>query len=89
MLRITPIADDGRTVRVKLEGRIHQDWVSVLEQECDRLARTRRQVLLDFSDVHYIDPPGIQAVRRIPNGHVRIVNCPPFIADLLEQGDLP
>ena len=89
MLRITPIADDGRTVRLKLEGRIHEAWVQLLEQECTRLVGSRRQVLLDFSDVSFIDPPGVQAIRRIPNGHVRIINCPAFIADLLQQGDQP
>ena len=89
MLRITRVADDGRTIRLKLEGRIYEEWTRLLEEECARLVRRRRQVLLDFSGVHFIDPPGIQAVRRIPNGHVRIVNCPAFIADLLEQGDQP
>ena len=89
MLRITPIADDGRTVRLKLEGRIHEDWARLLEQECERLACAHRLVLLDFSDVSFIDPPGVQAIRRIPNGHVRIINCPALIADLLQQGDRP
>jgi len=89
MLRITPIRKDRGTVTLKLEGKIHADWAGLLEQECLRLVHQQEQVLLDFSGVSYVDPDGIQVVRELPNGHIHIINCPRFIAELLDRGGQP
>ena len=50
MLRITKIAENGLPVTLKLEGKVHADWVSLLEQECRALLSQKKTVLLDFSD---------------------------------------
>lgn len=89
MLRITPVSKDKGTVMLKLEGKIHADWASLLEQECLRLVHQRKRVLLDFSGVSYVDPDGIAVVRNFPNGHIQIINCPRFIAELLDRGGQP
>lgn len=89
MLRITPVRTDRGTVTLKLEGKIHADWAGLLEQECLRLVHQQEQVLLDFSAVSYVDPEGIQVVRDLPNGHIQIINCPRFIAELLDRGGQP
>lgn len=89
MLRITPVRKDRGTVTLKLEGKIHADWAGLLEQECLRLVHQQEEVLLDFSAVSYVDPDGIQVVRDLPNGHIHIINCPRFIAELLDRGGQP
>ena len=89
MLRITPVREDRGTVTLKLEGKIHSTWATLLEQECLRLAHQQTRVLLDFSGVSYVDPAGIQVVRDLPNGHIHVINCPRFIAELLDRGGQP
>lgn len=86
MLRITPVRKDRGTVTLKLEGKIHADWAALLEQECLRLVHQKKRVLLDFSEVSYVDPDGIEVVTNLPNGHIQIINCPRFIAELLDRG---
>ena len=89
MLRITPAAKNVGTVTLKLEGKIHGEWASLLEQECFRLVHQQKQVRLDFSGVSYVDPEGIQVVRNLLNGHIQIINCPRFIVELLDRGGQP
>lgn len=88
MLRITPIRDDQATVTLKLEGRIADAWVTLLEQECGGLLHDGKQVLLDCAQVSFIDSEGVALLRRWSNGHLRVIHCPAFIVDLLEGGGL-
>ncbi len=87
MLRITLIQNDDATVTLKLEGRIHDAWVGLLERECGRLRRGRKRILLDCGHVSFVDAEGLALLRRLSNGHLRVIHCPAFIADLLEGGD--
>src|SRR5437667_12752195 len=89
MLRITPAAKNVGTVTLKLEGKIHGEWASLLEQECFRLVHQQKQVRLDFSGVSYVDPEGIQVVRNLLNGHIQIINCPRFIVEILDRRSQP
>lgn len=86
MLRITQVQQDGRTVTLKLEGKIHAEWVVLLQEECAHLLRQYESVNLDFSGVSYLDAHGIKLVRSWSNGEIRITRCPQFIADLLDEG---
>ncbi len=85
MLRITAKTTNGSSVTLKLEGKIKTDWVNILERECRTLISQRKNVVLDFSDVVYIDHSGVGMVRKLPNGKVTIVNAPDFITDLLQR----
>lgn len=85
MLRITKIADNGTPVTLKLEGKIHAEWVSLLEQECRTLVRQKREAVLDFSEVTYMDAQGIELVRSLPIQTIRIINAPAFIEELLDR----
>ena len=86
MLRITKIALNGSPVTLKLEGKIHNEWVSLLDQECKTAARDAKEVLLDFSEVTYVDETGIELIRRLLKKHVKIINGDSFIADLNDRG---
>ena len=87
MLRITQIPNDATTVTLKLEGRLLDAWVGLLELECGRLRRRRKRILLDCAQVSFVDADGVAFLRRLSNGHLEVTNCPAFIADLLNGGD--
>ncbi len=89
MLRITKIEENGSPVTLKLEGNIHADWVFLLEQECRALISQKKMVLLDFSDVTFIDDRGVEMIRRLPASSIRIINGDSFIEDLIDRGGKP
>ncbi|WP_447977478.1 STAS domain-containing protein [Candidatus Nitrospira bockiana] len=86
MLRISRSADDGATVSLRLEGKIHREWVALLEQECLQLSAAGKRVVLDLLQVSYIDREGVDLVRKMRQGSVRLVNCPAFLQALLRGG---
>ncbi len=89
MLRITKIAENGSSVTLKLEGKVHADWVSLLEQECRTLLSQKKTVLLDFSDVTFMDDRGVEMIRQLPPGNITIINGDAFIEDLIDRGGKP
>ena len=89
MLRITKIEEDGSPVTLKLEGKVRDQWVWLLESECRALLRHKKTVLLDFTGVDYMDEHGAEMVRSLPLGHVKVMNPPSFIQGLLEPGGKP
>ena len=80
------MADNGSPVTLKLEGKVHADWVSLLEQECRALLSQKKKVLLDFSEVIFMDDLGVEMLRRLPPRSVTIINGDAFIEDLIGQG---
>lgn len=87
MLRITKIGESPSLATLKVEGRVVSDWASVLESESLRLLEEKGAVLLDFSNVSFVDRRGVETLRRMRAGNVRIINCSPLIEDLLDGGD--
>ena len=83
VLRITKIRETLSSATLRVEGRVASEWVSVLEAESLRWLGEKRTVVLDFSDVSFIDGRGVETLRRIHSKHLRIVNCPPLLAELL------
>lgn len=83
MLRITTIAESPSLTTLKLEGRIVSDWVSLLEQECLTLLHEKQQVLLDLSEVTFIDGRGVEMLKRIAGENLKVINSSAFIESLL------
>jgi ABC-type transporter Mla MlaB component len=86
MLRITRMAESPTHVTLKLEGRIVSDWVSVVERECLTALQKQRQVVLDLSEVTFIDGRGLEMLRQIASPHLQIINASALIEDLLGHG---
>ena len=74
------------TVTLRLEGKLSDQWVGLLEGECRELLRHKKTVHLDFSGVDYMDERGAEMVQSLPREHVRVLNTPPFIQGLVEPG---
>lgn len=85
MLRITKVAEDPGSVILKVEGRVVSDWVQVLEQECLRSLGRNQEVVLDFTDVVFVDGQGISMLKRIKSRAVQIVNTSGLLEDLLRE----
>lgn len=83
MLRITEISEIADSVTLKVEGRIVSEWVTVLEQECLKWLRAKPEVLLDFSEVTFIDHNGVAMLKRIASANLRLINCPALIHEML------
>ena len=86
MLRITRVAESPSHVTLRLEGRIVSDWVSVVERECLTWLQEKRQVILDVSEVTFIDGSGLEMLRQIASPHLQIINASALIEELLQRG---
>lgn len=83
MLRITPMTDDGQTVHVKVEGRVVGEWVPELDQVCGSCLSERQRVILDFSDVTFIDRRGVDALKGVLGERVQIIGASLLVRALL------
>lgn len=86
MLRITNLGESCSRVTLKLEGALASDWVSVLEAECLACLQERRKVVLDFSNVTFIDENGVKVLRRLAAKNVEVIDHIGLVNDLLKEG---
>ncbi len=86
MLRITKVAEDSSTVTMKLEGKLASDWVPLLEGECLTCLTEKRKVLLDFSEVTFVDGRGVEMLSKLAGEGIKVVDCDELIKELLEGG---
>lgn len=84
MLRISQFDSAGQPRVLRLEGQITGPWVDEVKCLCDVLLREGKSVVLDFSQVSFLDPQAISLVRVLTNRQVRIQNCSPFVAEQLK-----
>ncbi|MCI0484069.1 MAG: STAS domain-containing protein [candidate division NC10 bacterium] len=89
MLRIDKIGEDDATVTLKLEGRIVDRWVAILEHECSRILRGPTGLALDLAGVTFIDRGGLALLKRLRSHRVRLVNCSLFVQELLTWTQKP
>lgn len=86
MLRITKMAENNSSVTLKPEGRIVSDWVPILEANISRYLQEKGRLLLDFSEVRFIDEQGVKMLKQVTVSGVEIINCPAFIEALVKGG---
>lgn len=86
MLRITKLGESSSRVTLKLEGVLASDWGSLLEAECLACLKERRKVVLDFSDVTFIDENGVKVLRRLAAKKVEVIDHTGLVNDLLKKG---
>ncbi len=85
MIRITRTDESPSQVTLKVEGQIVSLSVSVLEQECLTSMQGNQKVVLDFSDVTFIDSRGMLMLKRIRAGNLEIINCSDLMDDCLKS----
>jgi anti-anti-sigma regulatory factor len=85
MLRITENAENGQTVRLRLDGTISQNSFAELEEACRRYQTQQGKViLLDMGGVVFMNNEIASRIVRLRNERLRIINCSPFIETLLD-----
>lgn len=86
MLKVTESFNSEKRTELILEGRIVGDCVYYLENICLLyLDKDAREVFLDFSGVRYVEPRGVEMLKKLSILNLTIVNCPIFIEELLNE----
>jgi anti-anti-sigma regulatory factor len=85
MLRITENYENGKTVRLRLDGTISPASFDELEQTCSRHQEENEEkfILLDMSGVVFMTNDTASKMVRLRGERLRIINCSPFIETLL------
>jgi anti-anti-sigma regulatory factor len=87
MLKITKIQESRSDVLLKLEGKITEQWATLLDETCRAVLRKEKTVHLDCSHVDFIDARGVETLNNLPRTQVTLMSAPGFVAELLEIGD--
>ena len=85
MLRITRVDESDSQVTLRVEGRIVSPWVAELERETLGLLQNQRRVVLDFSEVNFVDSQGAEMLKRITVENVEIIKCSGLIKGLFGE----
>jgi anti-anti-sigma regulatory factor len=85
MLKITENLENGNTVRLRLDGTVSHDAFSELTHACScHRDGTERTIILDMAGVEYMNDQVARELVSLRSEYLRIINCSPFIATLLE-----
>ncbi len=82
-LWIEPTAETADRVTLRLAGRLADDDLRVLEDECRRGREAGKRVTLDLSGLTFVGRTGVETLRRLRDRGLELVHVPPLIADLL------
>lgn len=87
MLRIT-VKKEGKKARVlRLEGKICQEWIKELEAEISQGLDEGKKIILDFSEVGFMDEEAADMINRFPLQNVEKRNGSLFIRTILKIDD--
>ncbi len=64
MIRLTVISQSGEETILKVEGQVSGSNVVLLEEEGTRLFRETQRLVLDLTDVRFIDQEGLAVLKR-------------------------
>lgn len=85
MLKITENFGNGKTVRLRLDGTLSDQTFDELTHAFslhrDGVGRT---IILDMAGVDYMSDQAARELVNMRSEHLRLINCSPFIATLLE-----
>ena len=86
MLRIVPIAPPDEAVSLRLEGQVRGPWVEELRRACVQVLATRRELILDMTDVSFMDLDGVALFRSLSDHNVTLLHCSLFVGEQLKGG---
>ena len=85
MLRITNVGNDSdQGLHLRLEGQVAGPWVDAVRRACDQ-REAAGVVVLDLTEVSFIDPLGVALFRDLAARHVRFTNGSPFVNEQLRE----
>ena len=85
MLRITENIENGKTIRLRLDGTITPESFDDLEKACAISGQdNQRIIILDMAGVNFMHTESARKLAGLRGESLRIINCSPFIATLLD-----
>lgn len=84
MLRMTTIQTDPHTTTLFLEGRIVGSWVEELTRECEQKLSQAERIILDVSQVSFVDDNGVEVLKNLRQNRVHLTGCSLFLDELLK-----
>lgn len=85
MLRITEISENGKTVRLRLDGTLTAASYSELDTLCSQYqVRDGKIILLDMGGVIFMNNDAARKLAKLRSERLRVINCSPFIETLLK-----
>lgn len=85
MLRITENFENGKTVRLRLDGTISNDALAeLIDAFATHHDGAGRTIILDMAGVEFLNAQVARELLNLCGDHLRIINCSPFIATLLD-----
>jgi anti-anti-sigma regulatory factor len=85
MLRITENFENGKTVRLRLDGTLANEGFDQLANAFSVLRDGgSRTIIVDMGGVEFMNDHAARELIKLRGNELRIINCSPFIATLLE-----
>lgn len=85
MLKITETAENGNTIRLRLDGTITASSLTELNEVLARHEPTgSRTIILDMAGVTFMDDDGARKIATLRGETLYAINCSPFITTLLD-----
>jgi len=84
MLRISRVESPHEAVTIRLEGQVRGPWVEELRRACEQLLARGSGLILDLTEVSFIDLDGVALCRCLRDRKVAFLHCSPFVAEQLK-----
>jgi ABC-type transporter Mla MlaB component len=81
MLRIDRVTD-GRSIVLKLSGRIGEEYLAQLHSEIEQ---SKNAPKLDLRDVSLVDRSSVRFLIRCESQGIQLVNCPLYIQEWISR----
>lgn len=79
-----PIEVDGSVV-LRLEGKVSGRWVDELRRlACEVLQKPAARLVLDLTEVSFVEADGLELLHELSSRHVRLSNCSLFVEHQLK-----
>lgn len=86
MLKISLVESSRQGIILRLEGQLIGPWVRELRKTCEESLHNGRQLILDLSEVSFVDGEGIALLHSLMASRVVLRNCSPFVTEQLKGG---
>src|SRR5687768_9178598 len=85
MLRITEYLENDKAIRLRLDGTLSSESFDGVAQLCARhQSHAGQTVIVDMAGVNFMHDAAARKLARLRTESVRVINCSPFIAALLD-----
>jgi anti-anti-sigma regulatory factor len=88
MVRISESGSSDGIQAIRLEGRVVGPCVTEVQTYCQRILSQGLTLTIDMSEVSFLDRKGVGLFRELIAQQVRLLNCSPFLNELLKPAAL-